>query len=85
MKAFFTILLTLILSLLISMALAIYLPFDQVNRMFMAGLSVPFLFPLIWVFMLTIEKQWVRITTYAFGIPALSTLVYLQLSTALSA
>lgn len=84
MKAFFTLLLTLILSLLISMTLAIFLPFDQVNRMFMAGLSVPFLFPLIWVFMLTVERQWVRVTTYALGIPSLSALVYLQLSTALN-
>lgn len=84
MKAFFTLFFTLILSLLISMTLAIFLPFDQVNRMFMAGLSVPLMFPLIWVLMLTIEKRWIRVSTYGLGIPALSTLVYLQLSTALN-
>lgn len=80
MRAFLTIFLTLILSLLLSMALAIYLPFNDVNRMFMAGLSVPLLFPLIWVYMLTVERKWVRVSTYSIGIPGLFVLVYLQLA-----
>ena len=80
MNAFLTLLLTLVLSLLLSMALAIYLPFNDVNRMFVAGLSVPLLFPLLWVLMLTIERKWIRVSTYSIGIPGLFALVYLQLA-----
>ena len=80
MNAFFTLFFTLILSLLLSMALAIYLPFNDVNRMFVAGLSVPLLLPLLWVFILTIESRRMRISTYAVGIPVLSTLVFVRLA-----
>lgn len=80
MNAFITLFFTLILSLLLSMTLAIYLPLNDVNRMFVAGLSVPFLLPLLWVFILTIESRRMRIFTYTVGTPVLSTLVFVRLA-----
>ena len=80
MNAFFTLFFTLVLSLLLSMALAIYLPFNDVNRMLVAGLSVPMLFPLLWVAILTIESKRLRISSYALGIPVLFTLVFMRLA-----
>ena len=80
MNAFFTLVFTLILSLLLSMCLAIYLPFNDVNRMFVAGLSVPFLFPLLWVSMLTVESKWLQFSSYALGIPVLFILVFAKLA-----
>ena len=41
MRAFFAIVVSIITGVLLSMALAIYLPLEQVNRMFITGLATP--------------------------------------------
>jgi len=80
MKALIFLIFTLILSLLLSMALAIYLPFDNVNRMFIAGLSVTIIFPLTWVCILLIERQSIRISIFALSLPILFLMVYIPLT-----
>lgn len=74
-----TLLLILIVALLSSMALAIYLPFDSVNRMFVAGLSVPLMYPLLIVFMLSVNKPKVAAYSYIASVPVLAGLVFTQL------
>lgn len=78
-KVLGTLLLILIVTLLSSMALAIYLPFNDVNRMFVAGLSVPLMFPLLIVFMLSVNKPKIAAYGYMASVPVLAGLVFTQL------
>lgn len=79
LKIIGTLFFVLLLALLSSMALAIYLPFDDVNRMFVAGLSVPLMFPLLIVFMLSVNKPKVAAYSYIAAVPVLAGLVFTQL------
>lgn len=81
LKIIGTLLLILIVALLSSMALAIYLPFNDVNRMFVAGLSVPLMFPLLIVVMLSVSKPKTAALSYLASVPVLAGLVFSQLLT----
>lgn len=79
-KVISVLLVTLLLALFTSMALAIYLPFDDVNRMFVAGLSVPLLFPFFIVLMLSVQQPKRAMAIYSLCIPVLAVLVMQQLT-----
>ena len=79
LKTMAVLFLILLLALFSSMALAIYLPLDEVNRMFVAGLSVPLLYPFFIVLLLAVNNPKRALITYIASLPVLAALVLQQL------
>lgn len=67
---------SLIVGVLLSMTLAIYLPLEQVNRMFLTGLGAPLIISLLSVTTLRIERFTPVIFSYLTATPVLVFMVY---------
>ena len=69
MRAFFALCLSLIAGVLLSMSLAIYLPLEQVNRMFITGLSAPIFICIFSVWSLRSDALKKPAIFFSFSIP----------------
>ena len=67
---------SLIVGVLLSMTLAIYLPLEQVNRMFLTGLGAPLIVSFLSVITLRLENIKPVIFSYLTATPILFILVY---------
>lgn len=76
MRAFLVLIGSLIVGVLLSMAMAIYLPLEQVNRMFLTGLGAPLLVSLLSVITLRVERFKPVLLSYVLATPLLFFAVY---------
>jgi len=78
MRLIAVVILVVLVSLFASMALAMFLPLGDVNRMFVAGLSVPLLIPVLLVLLaLSDRPKWV-VAGYSGALPVLAAAVLLR-------
>ena len=66
----------LIFSVTCSMFLGVYLPFDPVNRMFIAGLSVPAIFAAVFVYCIMTERLKIAGSLLSLVTPIMAFFVY---------
>ena len=75
MRALCVVALSSVSGVLLSMSLAIYLPLEQVNRMFISGLSTPLLICALAVLSLRLDKLSVVLMAHLSLIPSCAALV----------
>ncbi|MCY4044442.1 MAG: hypothetical protein OXE99_05120 [Cellvibrionales bacterium] len=76
MRAFLVLIGSFVVGVLLAMAMALYLPLEQVNRMFLTGLGAPLIISLLSVMTLRIERFKPVLISYLAATPLLLFLVY---------
>lgn len=79
MRAFSIFILSVISGVFLSMTLAIYLPLEQVNRMFISGLATPLIICSLSVLSVRLEKLRAVLLTHFSLIPSCAFLVFSKL------
>ena len=79
MRAFLAIFVSLIAAVLLAMTMAIYLPLEQVNKMFIAALSTPIVITAFAVWTLRVDQLKSPVIFFSVVVPCLFTAVVIGL------
>ena len=79
MRMFLALFVSLITAILLAMTMAIYLPLEQVNKMFIAALSTPIIITAFAVWTLRVDKLKSPVIFFSVVVPSLCTAVVIGL------